>query len=58
MGEIITRMNEFHTKVDILQSQNKKRQLDDSYKAQSMLGMFEYFQGSSDILICKIKIII
>ena len=46
MAAIITRMYKFHTKVDILQSQKKTRQLDDSYKAQNMLGMAKYFESS------------
>ena len=43
MEEIITRMNRFHTKVDILQSEKKKRQLGDSYQAEMMLGRDKYF---------------
>ena len=43
MEEIITRMNRLHTKVDILQSEKKKRQLGDSYKADTMLGRNKYF---------------
>ena len=43
MEEIITRMNRFHTKVDILQSEKKKRQIGDSYKAETMLGRDRYF---------------
>ena len=43
MEEIITRINRFHTKVDILQSEKKKRQLGDSYKAETMLGRDKYF---------------
>ena len=43
MEEIITRMNRFHIKVDILQSKKKKRQLGDSYKAETMLGRDKYF---------------
>ena len=54
MAEIITRMNKFHTKVDILQSQRKKRQLDDSHKAQNMLGMVEHFERTFDIVLCNI----
>ena len=43
MEEIITRMNRFYTKVDILQSEKKKRQLGDSYQAEMMLGRDKYF---------------
>ena len=43
MEEIITRMNRFHTKVDILQSEKKKWQIGDSYKAETMLGRDKYF---------------
>ena len=42
MEEIITRMNRFYTKVDILQSEKTKRQLGDSHKAETMLGRDKY----------------